>query len=78
MLGWIFVLGAGDVGGCFGDFYTDQLIPFLLAVVGTAVPTYTPYILAALSFIIAALQVIGFYGVFKVRPPIPPKKCQKC
>jgi hypothetical protein len=38
----------------------------LLIVVGSFVPTYTPYILAAVSFLIAAVQMIGFYGVFKV------------
>ncbi|KAJ9091103.1 hypothetical protein QFC20_007735 [Naganishia adeliensis] len=35
-------------------------------IVGSFVPTYTPYILAAVSFLIAAVQMIGFYGVFKV------------
>lgn len=37
------------------------------SVVGGYVPTYTPYIFAGLCFIVAAVQIIGFMGVFKER-----------
>jgi hypothetical protein len=36
------------------------------SVVGSYVPTYTPYILAALCFIVAAIQLVGFFGIYRV------------
>jgi hypothetical protein len=36
------------------------------AVVGSYVPSYTPYILATLCFVVAAIQLVGFFGIYRV------------
>lgn len=35
-------------------------------VVGSYVPSYTPYILATLCFVVAAIQLVGFFGIYRV------------
>lgn len=46
---------------------------YINAVVGSYVPSYTPYILATLCFVVAAIQLVGFFGIYRVsalfRPP---------
>lgn len=34
-------------------------------IVGSYVPSYTPYILATLCFVVAAIQLVGFFGIYR-------------
>ena len=46
---------------------SQALVAKLATVVGASVPSFASWLLAAACYVVAAVQGIGFIGVFKVR-----------